>query len=310
MKKSERERRLQPQRLRYVTFGKSVVTIPSLNFCGGFAKSPSGKWAICWDSGYYSPSLGKYILYDIRQEIAAAEGMMGRPNAGHVANNGTFSIEAWGDGTTLAGTFYVFSSSGSSLIAREFGANIVNSALSESGQFALCQTANSPTHHEDGNRLTAFDVGQGVELFSVHPYTGWAHGYTFAEDVLQFGVVKNGLGTFYYDMQGNFLDAEKLQAAKLHSNDCLLVLSAAENIVTSPELNDNSAAKALEASARALTLVSEDDQRSKAIALKIQGLAYEHLGNYEAAIAAFDAAIQNDSKVGVKRKLDSLRKKY
>jgi len=131
----------------------------------------------------------------------------------------------------------------------------------------------------------------------------------FIEEIPKFGVVINKIGTFYYDMLGNFIDSEKFDAARLRCDRYDVVLLAAEEIIKAPELNDQLASAAREATIRALSLGAEKDQSWKAVALKIQGLAHEFLRNNEAAVAAFDEALRINPKIGVKRKADSLRKK-
>lgn len=299
-----------------ISFRDKFVEIPSLGFFGPFRKSHSGEWAICWSDsdapnhrgGHRDSGHGRYVLYNVTHNKIALQGKLERPNSGCVADNGNFSIEDWHFGSELSGTFYVISSAGRELIKKKFEANLYNSAISDSGHFAVTQTANSPVG-EDGNLLTAFDVEKNVELFSIHPPTGWADGYRFAEDIPQLGVVINKIGTFYYDMQGNLLDSEKFDAARLRCDRYEVVLMAAEELVKAPELNDQLASAALEATIRALSLGAEKDQGWKAVALKIQGLAHEFLRNNEAAIAAFDEALRINPKIGVKRKADSLRKK-
>lgn len=299
-----------------IYFRNKFVEIPSLGFFGQFRKSRSNEWVICWSDsdelkhrgGHRISGHGRYVLYSVPQNKVVLQGNLERPNSGSVADNGNFSIEDWHFGSELSGTFYVISSAGRELIKRKFEANLYNSAISESGHFAVCQTANSPAG-EDGNRLTAFDVEKNVELFSINPPTGWADTYTFIEDIQKLCVDINKIGTFYYDMKGNFVDSEKFDAARLRCDRYDVVLLAAEEIVKAPELNDQLANTALEATIRALSLGAEKDQGWKAVAFKIQGLAHEHLCNKEAAIAAFDEALQINPKIGVKRKADSLRKK-
>jgi len=242
------------------------------------------------------------------QNTVALQGRLERPNSGSVADNGNFSIEDWHFGSELSGTFYVFSSVGQQLIEKKFDANLYNSAISDSGRYAICQTANSPAG-EDGNRLTAFDVERSVQLFSIHPPTGWADRYRFVEDIPKIGVVIKKIGTFYYDMKGHFVDSEKFDAARLQCDRYDVVLMAAEEILKAPELNDQLAKAALEAATRARLLGADRDQGWKALALKMQGLAHEFLRNNEEAVAAFDEALRINPKIGAKRKADSLRKK-
>jgi hypothetical protein len=301
---------------RTISYNGSFIEIPSVDFFGQFKKSNSGEWVICWSDsddqqhrgGHRESGHGRYVLYNAPQDKIALQGKLERPNSGNVANNGCFSIEDWHFGSDLSGTFYVFSATGNQLIKKRLEANIFNSGISDSGHFAICQTANTPAS-EDGNRLTAFDVEKNIQLFSIHPTTGWADNYKFIEDTSHFAVVIDKIGTFRYDMQGSFVDAAKYDAARLRCDRFEVVLLAAEEILKAPELNNQRAQAALEAALRARSLGADKDQSWKAVALKIQGLAHEFLSNNEDALLAFDEALNINPKIGVKRKADSLRKK-
>lgn len=290
--------------------------IPSLKFFGQFNKSPSGEWAICWSDsddeehrgGHRNSGKGRYVLYNLRQDAVVQQGRLERPNSGHVADNGYFSIEDWHFGDSLVGTFYVFSATGKQLIKKNFKANLYNSAISGSGRIAVCQTANSPGE-DDGNRLTVFDVEANAQLFSINPATGWASSYKFEEAASRIGAALDGIGIFYYDMQGQFLDAEKFGLARLNCDRYDVVLLAAEELLKKPELNDQLAQAALQAGKRACTIGANNDSSWQAVALKVQGLAHEFLHNDAEALAAFDDALKFNPKIGVKRKADTLRKR-
>lgn len=301
---------------RTISFKGGFIEIPSVGFFGQFKKSKSSEWIICWNDsddqqhrgGHRESGHGRYVLFNASQNEIAFQGKLERPNSGSVADNGYFSIEDWHFGSNLSGTFYVFSTTGKQLIKKRLEANILNSGISNSGRFAICQTANSPAS-EDGNRLIAFDVEKNIQLFFIHPTTGWADNYKFIEDTSHFAVVIDRIGTFRYDMQGNFIDAAKYDTARLHCDQFEVVLLAAEEILKEPELSNQRAQAALEAGIRACSLSADKDQSWKAVALKVQGLAHEFLNNSEDALLAFDEALKLNPKIGVKRKADVLRKK-
>ncbi len=239
------------------------------------------------------------------QNRIALQGRLERPNSGNVANNGWFSIEDWHFGSDLSGTFYVFSPTGKELLKKGLNANIFNSGISDGGSFAICQTANNPKS-DDGNLLVAFDIEKSIELFSVHPTTGWADSYEFIENTTHFVVVIDKIGKFRYDAQGNFINAEKYDSARLNCNRFEVVLLAAEEILKEPQLDHQHAQAALAAALRARSIGADNDQTWKALALKVQGLAHELLGNSGEALSA---ALKINPKIGVKRKADALRKK-
>lgn len=306
----------RPVSAKGISLHDNFAEIQSLKFFGEFSQSPSGEWVICWSDsdekehrgGHRSSGKGRYVLYSLRQNAVIQQGQLERPNSGHVADNGHFSIEDWHFGDGLVGTFYVFSAAGTQLIKKRLKANLYNSAISGTGRFAICQTANTPGE-EDGNRLTAFDVEANVQLFSINPATGWASSYRFEEAASRIGVTVDGIGTFYYDIQGQFLDTEKFDLARLNCDRYDVVLLAAEEVLKKPEIDDQLAKAALEAGKRACTIGANNDPSWKSVALKVQGLAHEFLHNDEEALASFDDALKLNPKIGVKRKANTLRKK-
>ncbi|KSJ79448.2 tetratricopeptide repeat protein [Pseudomonas aeruginosa] len=234
-------------------------------------------------------------------------GEMARPNGGHVADSGHFSLEDWHFGSTLSGTFSVFDSSGQMIFAKDVTANIMLSEISPNGLFALFQTANSYT--EDGCKMFLIDVRQGKLLFSVEPLAGWPERYEIEEETGEVIAHLQDLGSFRYSRQGDFVDAEKLVKAKLESPRYEFAIPAAEQILKSSDLTPGLAREALTIVIRARNHGADRVDAWKAKSLKLQGLAYEALGDFRAAVDAFDEALALDPKIGVKRKRDSLLKK-
>ncbi|WP_241076921.1 tetratricopeptide repeat protein [Achromobacter xylosoxidans] len=187
-------------------------------------------------------------------------------------------------------------------------ANILSSALSETGRYAVCQTANAPS--SDGNRFIAFDVRRKTELFSVAPEAGWAERYVFKDDPVRFGVVVPQVGTFFYDLNGHLLDAERMSAARLASESYTVAIPAAEELMKTPALSEEQVRSALETAERVLLLDPPIDIGWRAAALKVKGIALDHLGEHGAALLAFDEALGINPKIGVKRRADALRKRF
>ncbi len=237
-KKGAQQSTSRPVQSESISFDDSFVTIPSIGLFATYSKSSSGEWVICWKDGHLdghrNTDDGRYVLYNTRQNKVVLQGRLERPNSGKVVDNGIFSLEDWRFGNKLSGTLYVSSPGGNQLIKRNFDANVYNSAISDNGRYTVCQTANAPTG-EDGFQLTAFDVEKNIELFSIRPSTGLSDGYVFREDVPEFGVVINRIGTFYYDSQGVFIDSEKFDATRLKSNDYVAILMAAREMLKSPD---------------------------------------------------------------------------
>lgn len=304
-----------------VTITKNKMYIPELNFsstCCNF--SSSKEWCIACSAfdfefqsgmgGCRERGHGLYVLYNIVQEKIILRGQLERPWHGHVADNGFFSIEDRCFGQGLKGIFYVISPTGKTIIKKELEANIHNSMISENGKYAVCQTAHNP-ESEDGNLLTAFNVNIGEEIFSITPVTGWADKYIFDEAMSKFGVVHYGIGTYYYNSLGIFLDKESYEQEKLICEKYEIVIVSAEDILNSPNFNSESALTVIKAIDHALSILSENEYHYESwacLAFKIKGLAYEFLENKTKALQYFDKAISLNPKVGLKRKAEKLRK--
>lgn len=300
---------------RGIAFIGGMMTVRSVDFFGPYALSPSGRWALGWRDadvdagrgGHRDKGHGTYLLYDIESDRIAVAGKLERPNQGAVANDGTFILQDWHFGDGLQGTFIVFASDGHILHKRRFHANLHNGAVSADGAWAICQTANNPDH-DDGNRLTAFDLRQGVELFSIQPYTGWADAYEFSADGSRFTVMHNDLGKFAYDRWGSFLDEEIYENACLASKRFSIALFAAEALLKKYPADGDHARRALSAILMARQAGADDDPGWKAMALKFQGTALETIGRLAEALTIYDEALSMNPKIGVKRRADSLRK--
>ena len=299
-----------------VTFSDNVITVPSIGFFGQFKKSPSGEWVVGWSDydqkgnigGCRECGHGSYILYNTIKKNLVLQGKLERPNSADVANNGSFSVEDWHFGSALSGTFYVFSCSGNELIRKKFSANILNSAISDNGLMAVCQTANAYSGN-DGNRLVGFRIKEGDAVFSITPSTGWAGSYEFDEENSRFGVVLKGVGTFFYSSDGVLLEPEKFDLARLRSKRYEISLIAAKEIVKSDQSSPEEVEEALTASSKAIQSGVLENDYWKAIAMKVNGLANERLGRDRDALAAFDSALKINPKIGVKRNANAIRKR-
>lgn len=149
--------------------------------------------------GHREEGEGRYVLLDVKDNAVVVDGRMPRPNNGAVADNGSFCLEDWHFGSTLSGTFHVFTSQGLPVITKVLTANILQSGISRNGLLAYCLTANSPT--EDGRKLALYDLKEGVELFAVTPQRAFER-VGFDEKLMQLVVKVSGGGEYRYGANG------------------------------------------------------------------------------------------------------------
>lgn len=289
------------------------VHIWNMDYFGPCSISPSGEYLITWLDSYQAETGihggcrdsgdGQYLLINIRSKKIVVKGQLQRPNNAHVADNGAFSIEDWHFGRELSGDFFVFSQTGEVLIKKTFEANLYDSFISPNGKLAICQTANAPSDH--GNLLTAFSLENKTELFSVINKHAWGNGYIINEEAHLFGIQEDDVGTFYYDDTGTLFEAKKHLFARLASSNIHYSMQAAKEIITTNGSSNEHIQLAL---VKCTLALNNDVYQDKAGLLKLQGLAYEALGDPQAALSAFENALCLNAKIGVKRKVAALTK--
>ncbi len=262
---------------------KHFLRVDSLSFSGVYQLSKSKKWAIAWRDS--DPSAGR---------------------GGH-CDTGVFCLEDWHFGSTLSGTFSVFDPSGSVILAKELTANIFTSGISRHGKYAFCATANSPTDH--GNKVFLFDLVNRVEMYSVTPKAGWPDSYEVDESTGELMVLFKDMGSFRYNVHGQFIDADQLGDANLNSSRYDRIILAAEKILGEGDLTDERTLEVLTAVRRARTLGADENPAWRPTALKVQGLAHEQLGQYPEAVQVYEESLALNPKIGVKRRLASVTKR-
>jgi hypothetical protein len=299
---------------KYAAPKTEFIEIRSRRFFGEGIKSPNGRFTLAWKDANNSGSVGghrlggkgRYLLIDGKGVLA--QGAIDRPNDGKVANNGTFILNDWGFGDELGGVFWAFDRSGKNLVNRRFEANLFNCGLSADGAVAVCQTCNA-YEGEDGSKLTIFDLRTGVEVASWIPVSGWADFYAFPKPgVIQLGYTK--LGLFSYAWDGEFIDRERWQEARLARGDYSNVMMAVEFALkeNSCESDQGLAVRLLDSLNRISSTIPSSDSKAKAREKKLRGQCMEFQGDLSKALLIYDEALTLDPKVGIKRRADQIRK--
>jgi hypothetical protein len=289
--------------------GSKMLTIPELDFFGLHERSPNGRFRVAWCDGDGNRGsarhdrFGHYVLID--QDRVVARGRMKRPNDGKVADNGTFILNDWGT-SELSGTFHAFRSDGSPVLAKAFAANLLNNGLSADGTLAACHTCNSGGE-SDSAVLAVFDLVSGVERSRFQAESGWPDTYQFEPDrnVVRL-VYPNGEGEFAYTLGGEFLDRERWIEARLQQGD----LHMARRLLIGAEGAPDQALAARLRAAIDTGLASNTwrDERSQALGWRLYGELMEATASAAEAVACYEKAVGLDSKVGVKRRLDQLKR--
>lgn len=288
----------------------SITGVPG--WFGFYSRSPNNRWLISWveadgsiqEAGLAIQKSGSYLLYDTLENRVAVRGGMERPNNGHVSNSGVFVLEDWRFDDGPIGTLCAYDFCGRPLLKRTFTANILTSAVSSSGRFAVCHTCMSPS--SDGKTLFLFDLATGQQVFAVPPIAGQPDCYTIDEQCQEVTARMGSFGNFRYGPSGKFLDGDVLETASLRNGDYGTVLSAAKSILK----RDSASLSRLGEAFIAVERVRQDEAGGhegwEAAALKVGGVLLERLGNPRKALVLYQLALAANPKIGLKRKIAAL----
>jgi hypothetical protein len=302
-------------------YDQTFLRIKSLNFYGRYSYSPNRRYTIAWrDSdveglvgGFRDKGEGDYVLLD--EERVLTHRRLQRPNDGKVADTGRFVINDWLFGDGLKGTFYAFEPDGTLILSKRFHANLHDSGVSSDGSLAVCQTLQSDS--TDANLLTVFDLARKTIIAQWHPQSGIANAYEFEISKRRLFLVYRGPAyrdypdpKWAYSFDGEFIDRDKWLEDKLKCGDFPTLIMTVRDLLKG---NESSLA-----SARARTLLNSVELAIKkgadgypdwhAQALKLSGILHERLGELNQAAELYERALSLNPKIGVKRRLDTLRK--
>lgn len=294
--------------------GTNFVSVHSTDFFGPYSESENGKFLVAWSDadrergigGFRESGQGSYILAE--DTVVLISGRLQRPNDGKVANNGTFIINDWMFGEGLKGTFYAFDKLGNQLVQHRFTANLFNNGIAEDGRFAVCQCANSDT--EDSGVLAFFDLNKGLLLWKIQPESRCADSYHFDCEGKEILLRYRERGEYRYSFGGDFIDKDKWQAERINYASAFeLSLIAKEHFKEKyHSLSEADAQEILLLLERALNKGLDEYPNEKAAVYRTIGEVKESLGTIPDAIHYYEMALKLNPKVGIKRRLDILKK--
>lgn len=287
---------------------KSMARVRGLDLFGPFARSPNGRFALVWSDagpgggrgGFRHSGEGRYaLLHDGR---VVTEGRMERPNHGRVADNGVFLLNDWMFGEGLGGRVCAFASDGRALLAHQVEANLYNNGLSPDGDLACAQTANAP--NDDSNRLLIFDIRKGELIGKFTSEIGWSDRYSFDAETRTVLLRQRGGGEYRFGFDGVFVDRETWLADGLVTGERMVLEALLRD--AGGKVDATLARRWAEGLQRAL---GDKDMHPLDRARLLHLLAESHaeLGDERAALAAYEAALRANPKLGVKRRIAQLQ---
>lgn len=293
-----------PKRIDIREINPGLLVIPTLEFSGSYTRSPNGRFRIAWHGGNHTDGRGSYVLID--GDVITCRGRTARPDLAKAADNGVFILNSWNSDAPYASRFKAYRPDGSVIISQAYAAIIFSNGLSADGRFAACQTCNSDSKR-DSAILTVFDLVLGKELHRFSPESGWPTRYSFSPDgdtvILNRSDDDEG---FAYKLDGTFIDRDRWIHSRLKAGDIYVVEKVMRETRGAPA--QDTAERLLQSLALALSDHHLQDS-SRAFALRLQGEVFEAEGALEKALESYTQAMAINPKIGVKRRVDSLRKK-
>jgi hypothetical protein len=298
-----------------VEVDQDMLQIPSLGFYGPYSRSPDGKYLVAWSDydsargigGHRNSGAGHHAL--VSDGRVLSHGVLERPNEGKVANDGSFVIADWLWGDGLKGVLYAFLKTGQRFFEARFNANIFNIGLSPNGRWAVAQLCNAPS--PEGGCLCLFELPAGRLAWRLTPPSGWAEAYDFQEDRCLLGLSYRDRGTYYYSIEGKFLDEVRWQQDRItHASPVELVWIVDERLRGSEPLSleRDEAERLLLLLQNAVTKGLTEFPRESGRAHRLMGQIYESIGDTVSAVREYETALSVDSKVGIRRRLEKLKR--
>ena len=291
-------------RKKRVSFSDTVLVARSLDFMGPFSRSPNGVYAIAWDQ-----DSGVFVLSEDR--AIQLSGRVKNPSRGAVCDCGVFALGSPGQGSSMSEMLRVLDPAGNVVLAKRFPFHLYVLGLSDSGSHVACQLM-------DGD-VVLIELAKGTVVWKVtaNP-TG---NLRLLAESLTIDV-KNGWvsldlghgGNPRISFAGEHLDADEtrgslLKSARESPNGLALFYLVRERMDQAGETIPPDAAREM------LMLLDESlrlgfswcpDMEAKV--RRARGEAYEAMGQNKEALQQYEAALQIDAKVGVKRRADALKK--
>ncbi len=253
---------------------------------------------------------GRVALFDATTGRRLFKATLKRAQNPHVSNEGIVTVENWKDwGGPLAGDFVAYGPDSKRLWTKKFKANNFDSGMTEDGERVFVSTCNSP-HEAHGGKTFLLDTRTGAVLWSRDGFDEVKikgndvvivlEGDTEGQDSLIFVLDAAGQPPPEYNAT-----LERRELAHKRGKPWWVLPQVQAGLKEDrPDLDrlwgllDDMDA-----------LDQQLDTNQQARALRYRGEIAEHRGDAAGAIQFWERALELNPKVGIKRKLQALKKR-
>jgi tetratricopeptide (TPR) repeat protein len=309
----------------WVDFGQ-VASPNRQYFRGQQVASPNRQWVLAYghihdpdvDEWSSDDPTGAVLLYRNSGLACQVRGLY-RPDSVALCDAGVFAINEEGVSTNFLGPetgLCVYQPSGKLSCRFQPGAAIQMASLSSDGSLLAFHTLAAPPDSaspDDDGKLFVVDTRSGVIRWRAELPVIWPTRIEF--DEMNGTIVLSGPSNdkYRYTFEGEFLDARAVEQAALErdlANDYgyPLIDRACQALpdITQPNASKDTITDCVDLLQKALR--KRLSPNTKARAHRILGEIAESRGDHKVAIKAYQIALKLNPKVGVKKRLEALRK--
>ncbi|MDR3652286.1 MAG: hypothetical protein P4L34_04865 [Paludibacter sp.] len=247
-----------------------------------------------WKNGTLALINGKKILFKKRIQ---------RPNDCLVSNNGIVVCCDWLNSDELIGKFMIFNNNGELLFSKKTFANLGVCGISNDGKIALFETYDSET--DEGNKLFIIDVESKKIIKRIERPSSF-NKVTIDANSKRIGLINNRNYIFEIDFDGNQTNKEEYEMQIMVTGSILDKLGLYSLKSDEAKFQDTEYLTLLENA-----LLDQDASYSYGFdrLYRYIGEYYDANDNIIKTIEYWEKAVEINPKVGIKRKLDALKKK-
>lgn len=272
-------------------------------FYGNKQYSPNRQYCVSYADGHYENDKWKNgDIALVKDKKLLFKKKLQRPNDCFVSNDGIVIACDWLNSDALTGKFLIFNETGEELFFKKTTANLGNCAISDNSQIALFETHNSDTN--DGDKIFIVDIANKQIIKKFERPASFNSAIIDTEN--KRIKLKDHKGfVFEIDFDGNQTNAEEYENHILTKGSVYDRLWVYADKPDEIKLKDP---KYLELLTKALTDKDASYSFGKDKIYRMIGEYHEANGDVAKTIENWEKAMQINSKIGVKRKLDILKK--
>lgn len=274
-------------------------------FYGMVEYSENKDYSISYSDGYYENDRWKNgNLALIKGNILLFKKKVERPQDCLVSNNGNVVCCDWQNSNKLSGKFIIFDCTGNEIFIKKTSANLGKSSISNDGKYAVFETYCSDTN--DSNSIFVIDI-ENRELIKQFIRPRFAFNFmNINSSIKRIRLINNNDIYYEIDFEGNLTNKEEYEEMVMTKGSVYDRLLLYVNKEDEKKLKDK---KFLEVLNEAIVDDSTSYAFGKDKIYRMMGEFYEANGDYGKAIEYWEKAMEINSKVGIRRKYEALKKR-